>query len=412
MSTPTRAQTIAQLDEVVLPIDGDASYLPISSDGDTFRITPNQLLSGVVDTGITQLTGDVTAGPGSGSQAATLSTVNANVGAFGSSTAIPSFTVNGKGLITAASSSAVIAPAGTLTGNTLASGVTASSLTSVGTLTGGATGAGFTVALGTSTVTGILGAANGGTANGFTAFTGPTTSTKTFTLPDATATILTSNAAVTVAQGGTGRATGTTAYALIATGTTATGAQQTLANGATTEILVGGGASALPVWTTATGSGAPVRATSPTLSTPILGVASATSINFGQDPLSNYTKWTDFTPSLTLGGGSATGTYTGSWMRVGDGIFVVINLSITTVSTPSGGVIIGNLPVAANGSFTFPFNLYVNGASGSWTGPAIAIVNAGATTISVFEFSAGSLSSPGSKLANGMSIRAEGFYRP
>lgn len=85
------------------------------------------------DTGITQLTGDVTAGPGSGSQAATLATVNSNVGAFGSSTSIPSITVNGKGLITAASGNAVVAPAGTLTGATLASGVTASSLTSFGT---------------------------------------------------------------------------------------------------------------------------------------------------------------------------------------------------------------------------------------------------------------------------------------
>lgn len=73
---------------------------------------------------------------------------------------------------------------------------------------------------------------------------------------------------VDVVDGGTGRSTGTTAYSLIATGTTATGAQQTLANGATTEILVGGGASALPVWTAATGSGSPVRATSPTITTP------------------------------------------------------------------------------------------------------------------------------------------------
>jgi hypothetical protein len=56
--------------------------------------------------------------------------------------------------------------------------------------------------------------------------------------------------AVTVAQGGTGRATGTTAYSLIATGTTATGAQQTLGNGGTTQILVGGGAAALPAWGT------------------------------------------------------------------------------------------------------------------------------------------------------------------
>jgi hypothetical protein len=123
--------------------------------------------------------------------------------------------------------------------------------------------------------TGILGASRGGTANGFTAFSGPTTSTKTFTLPNASATILTDNAAVTVAQGGTGRTTSTTAYGLIAAGTTATGAHQTLPAGATTEILVGGGASALPVWTTATGTGAPVRATSPTFVTPALGTPSS-----------------------------------------------------------------------------------------------------------------------------------------
>jgi len=85
---------------------------------------------------ITALTGDVTAS-GPGSVAATLATVNSNVGAFGSSTAIPTFTVNGKGLITAASTNAVIAPAGTLTGTTLASNVVTSSLTAVGTIATG-----------------------------------------------------------------------------------------------------------------------------------------------------------------------------------------------------------------------------------------------------------------------------------
>src|ERR1700677_846014 len=81
---------------------------------------------------ITALTGDVTAA-GPGSVAATLATVNSNVGSFGSSTSIPSITVNAKGLITAASGNAVIAPAGTLTGTTLASNVVTSSLTSLGT---------------------------------------------------------------------------------------------------------------------------------------------------------------------------------------------------------------------------------------------------------------------------------------
>lgn len=121
---------------------------------------------------------------------------------------------------------------------------------------------------GSTALTQIIASTFGGTGNGFTKFTGPATSERTFTLPNATSTILTSNAAVTVAQGGTGRDTGTTAYSLLATGTTATGTQQTLANGATTEVLVGGGVSALPVWTTATGSGAPVRANSPALVTP------------------------------------------------------------------------------------------------------------------------------------------------
>lgn len=41
--------------------------------------------------------------------------------------------------------------------------------------------------------------------------------------------------------------------------------------GALTDILVGGGALLPPIWTTSTGSGAPVRATSPSLVTPILG---------------------------------------------------------------------------------------------------------------------------------------------
>src|SRR3990167_3751204 len=81
---------------------------------------------------------------------------------------------------------------------------------------------------------------------------------------------------VAVADGGSGRSTGTTAYALVATGTTATGAQQTLAAGATTEILVGAGTAALPVWTTATGTDAPVRAGSPALTgTPTAPTAAA-----------------------------------------------------------------------------------------------------------------------------------------
>jgi len=61
------------------------------------------------------LTGDVT-GSGTGSFAATLATVNSNVGAFGSATQVGTFTVNGKGLITAATNVTVTPAVGSITG--------------------------------------------------------------------------------------------------------------------------------------------------------------------------------------------------------------------------------------------------------------------------------------------------------
>lgn len=149
------------------------------------------------------------------------------------------------------SSTSTITSSGALTANTLVlgggAGATPTSLgagTSTQVLHGNASGAPTfgAVAL-TTDVSGILPGANGGTANGFMAFSGPTTSTKTFTLPDATATILTSNAAVTVAQGGTGIASGTSGGVpyFSASGTIASSTALT-ANG----VVVGGGAGVAP----------------------------------------------------------------------------------------------------------------------------------------------------------------------
>lgn len=71
----------------------------------------------------------------------------------------------------------------------------------------------------TNGVTGILPNANGGTGSAFIAFSGPATNLKTFTLPNATSTILTDNADVTVAQGGTGLSTLTANNLLVGAGT-------------------------------------------------------------------------------------------------------------------------------------------------------------------------------------------------
>lgn len=111
------------------------------------------------------LSGDITT---SGTLATTLATVNANVGSFGSSTSIPTVTVTAKGLVTAASGNAVIAPAGTLSGTTLNATVVTSSLTSVGTLTTGTWNA-TTIAVnkgGTGITAGTSGGILGYTASG------------------------------------------------------------------------------------------------------------------------------------------------------------------------------------------------------------------------------------------------------
>jgi len=106
---------------------------------------------------------------------------------------------------------------------------------------------------GSAALTQVIASTYGGTGNGFAKFSGPATAEKTFTLPNATATILTDNAAVTVLQGGTG-ATTQTAYAVLCGGTTATGAYQSIAGvGTTGQVLTSNGAGALPTFQSAGG---------------------------------------------------------------------------------------------------------------------------------------------------------------
>lgn len=67
------------------------------------------------------LSGDVS-GSGTTAITTTLATVNSNVGSFGGTNSIPSFTVNGKGLITAASANTPSIPASEITAGTFGSG--------------------------------------------------------------------------------------------------------------------------------------------------------------------------------------------------------------------------------------------------------------------------------------------------
>ncbi len=123
----------------------------------------------------------------------------------------------------------------------------------------------------------IIASTFGGTGNGFTKFAGATISEKTYTLPNASATILTDNAAVTVAQGGTGQTTYTDGQLLIGNTTGNALAKATL-TGTASQITVTNGSGSItlsiptsPAFTTpvitglATGSGVASAATASTL---------------------------------------------------------------------------------------------------------------------------------------------------
>lgn len=104
--------------------------------------------------------------------------------------------------------------------------------------------------------------------------------------------------------------------------------------------------------TGSTGSGSFVGATSPTLLTPILGVASATSMNFGQTAL-NYYEESSFTPTVTFSTpGDVSISYSsrsGDYTRIGDLIYAnVVMIFTPTYTTASGDLRIASFPFVAD----------------------------------------------------------------
>lgn len=294
----------------------------------------------------------------------------------------------------------------------------------------------------TAGVSGTLPVANGGT--GVTASTGtvavvlstsptlvsPLLGTPTSgNLANCTGVSLTAGVSGTlpVANGGTGvtASTGTVAVVLSTSPTLVTPILGTPTSGnlsnCTNVSLTAGVSGTLPVAnggtgvTASTGSVNNVLSTSPTLVTPILGAATATSINFGGTSLANYVEGT-FTPTIAALGTAGTVTYgtngqIGTYTRFGRVVYYTIFLNWTNwTGSPTSGMVASfsgmgltpssstnvyhicavecttiTLPASANGVFGeiapggTSISLYVN-KDGAASANILASSNSGSTT--------------------------------
>lgn len=229
-------------------------------------------------------------------------------------------------------------------------------------------------------VTGILPGLNGGSGNGFFSIAGPTGSLKTFTLPNASSAILTSNAAVTPAQGGLGgnfsaialggMVTGSGAGTFVITPLGTNGYVWTANSGA-----AGGGA-----WTSPTTGGTVtnIACTAPILCTP--GPITATGVISGATLVTSAAALTN--NAIMLGGGSQAAMALGSlgtttqflqgnsggpptWAAVNVGTSVTGALAIVNGGVNATSASAGTIPNATSGTASSWTATPTFGASGT-----------------------------------------------
>ena len=248
---------------ITAALTGNASTATTLATGRTIAITGDLAYTSPTFNG----SGNVTA-------AGTLATVNANVGSFGSATAAGTFTVNAKGLITAASNTTVTPAVGSITG--LGTGVATALAVNVGTAGSPVVNGGVLGTPSSGVATNLTGTASGLTAGNVTTnanLTGDVTSV-------GNATTLT-NAPV-IAKVLTGYVSG--AGTVAATDSILQAIQKLNGNDATNANLTGavtsvGNATSLGSFTSAqllaavtdeTGTGVAVFGTAPTISLPVI----------------------------------------------------------------------------------------------------------------------------------------------
>ena len=214
---------------------------------------------------------------------------------------------------------------------------------------------------GSAALTQIIASTYGGTGNGFSKFSGATTAERTYTLPDASTTILTTNSVVTAAQGGTSTGTYTTGDILYAS---AANTLSKLPAGTVNYVLTSGGAGVAPSW-----------AVNP--------LGTVTSVGFTGGIISVATGTT--TPAFTVAGTSggipyfSTGTtWATSTLLAASSIMLGGGAGAAPTTTTTGTGVVAALGVAVGSAGAF---ITFNGAAG--TPSSITLTNAGGTAASL-----------------------------
>lgn len=241
---------------------------------------------------------------------------------------------------------------------------------------------------GSGDVTNIIASTYGGTGNGFAKFSGPATTEKTFTLPNANATILTDNATVTVGQGGTGQSSFTDGQLLIGNSTGNTLTKSTLTAG--TGISITNGAGSITINNTASGgtvtsvaaltlgtSGTDLSSSvaNPT-TTPVitLNVPTASASNRGALSSTDWSTFNSKENALTFSTGLTRSTNTVT-VNTTQNINTLSNLTSNGLIKTSGGT--GALSIATSGTD------YSAGTSSLGTGILKSTTGTGALSIAV-----------------------------
>lgn len=135
---------------------------------------------------------------------------------------------------------------------------------------------------------------------------------------------------ITVPNGGTGRTTSTTAYGLIAAGTTATGSLQTLPTGTAGQILQSAGAAALPAYSTAT---------YPSLATSAARILRADGTNWAQTTSTFADTYAASGVLYANGANNVAGLATGN-----NGMLVTDGTGVPSISSTPPSAVLANIP--------------------------------------------------------------------